>query len=247
MRALWVLALVAACEQHTPAPVHHAEPPPPPPTADASVAAVDATAAVAPVDGPAFKRGAKYCPGVQAWPAGSKTCVTDDDCGRDGACYPQGVPDYSGMCGMAPRMVEECSRDKDCGKGKYCDHMVNEHHGCEEVIESKCQTSCTKDSCKAGEVCRPSGRCEILQCTEGYACEHGWTCDKGGMSHDPHGCRVPGCAVTGCGPDLQCNGEYCVPKKCRKTSDCDCGACMQGECAGRPGVCGPHDRPQPPP
>ena len=241
MRALWVLALVAACEQHTPSPVHHAEPPPPPSDGGITVSPI------APIDAVPYVHGAKYCPGVQPWPAGSKTCITDGDCGRDGRCYPQGVPDYSGMCGMAPRMVEECTRDADCGKGHYCDHMVNEHHGCSEVIESKCQTSCTKDSCKKGEVCRPSGRCEIVQCTDGYACEHGFTCDKAGYSHDEHGCRVPGCAVTGCGPDQQCAGDYCEPKKCSKQSDCDCGACMQGQCVGRPGVCGPHDEPQPPP
>ncbi len=241
---LWGLLVVAACEQHAPSPVHHAAPPPP---ADAATAPADATLAVAPYDGPPFKRGAKYCPGVEPWPAGSKTCITDDDCGRDGACYPQGVPNYSGMCGVAPRMVRECEGDKDCGKGKYCDPTVNEHHGCAEVIESKCMKSCTKDSCKPGEVCRPSGRCEALQCTEGYACTKGWTCDKAGYSHDAHGCRTPGCAVTGCGPDMQCAGDYCVPRTCTKQSDCDCGACMEGQCAGRPGVCGPHDRPQPPP
>jgi hypothetical protein len=244
MRALWVLALVAACEQHTPSPVHHAEPPPPPPPpSDGGIS----VSPIPPIDAVPYVHGAKYCPGVKAWPAGSKTCITDDDCGRDGRCYPQGVPDYSGMCGMAPREVEECSRDKDCGKGQFCDHTVNEHHGCGEVIQSKCVTACTKDSCKKGEVCRPSGRCEIVQCTEGYACEHGWTCDKAGYSHDEHGCRVPGCAVTGCGPDLVCGGDYCVPKKCGKQSDCDCGACMAGQCSGRPGVCGPHDEPQPPP
>ena len=244
MRSLWVLVVVAACEQHTPSPVHHAAPPPP---ADATVVSSDATVTVAPLDGPPFKRGATYCPGVNPWPAGEKTCITDDDCPGGGACYPQGVPDYSGMCGVAPRIIRDCGRDKDCGKGKYCDTMVNESHGCGEIVQAKCQKSCTKTSCKAGEVCRPSGRCEALPCTEGYACAHGWTCDKAGYSHDEHGCRVPGCAVTGCGPGQQCAGEYCVPRTCTKQSDCDCGACMGGQCAGRPGVCGPHDRPQPPP
>lgn len=242
MRALWVLVVIAACEQHTPAPVHHAAPPPPPPAADSGIT----VAPIAPIDATGFARGATYCPGVDHWPTGAKTCLTDDDC-DGGACYPQGVPNYSGMCGMAPRLTRECDRDKDCGKGKYCDTMVNEHHGCAEVVEAKCVASCTKDSCKAGEVCRASGRCEILPCEDGYACRPGWTCDKTGYTHDEHGCREPGCAATGCGPNMTCTGELCAPRTCSKQSDCDCGACMQGQCAGRPGVCGPRERPQPPP
>lgn len=243
MRVLWVLLVLAACEQHKPSAVHHAEPPPPPPASDGGVSVTQLPM----IDATGFVRGAAYCPGVDHWPAGQKTCATDDDCPGGGLCYPAGVPDYSGMCGVAPRYTRECNRDQDCGKGKYCDGMVNEQHGCGEIVQAKCMTSCTKDSCKPGEICRANGRCEIQQCADGYACRAGWTCDKAGYLHDEHGCREPPCSVTGCGPNLACTGELCAPKHCSKQSDCDCGACMQGSCAGRPGVCGPHDRPQPPP
>lgn len=227
--------LLIGCEQHTPTPpVRHAEPPPP---GDGGVAIV--------ADAPSLVRGAAYCPGATPWPAGQKACTRDADCAPSGRCYPDGVPDYSGMCGMAPREVMNCVKDSDCKHG-YCDHEP-EHHGCGEVIEAQCRPACTATSCKAGEVCRKDGRCEIQQCTDGYACRTGWTCDKAGYIHDEHGCRQPACTATSCPPNQTCGGEFCDAKKCTTSADCDCGACFGGMCRPRPGVCGPLEEPSPPP
>jgi hypothetical protein len=239
MRVIALLVLIA-CEQHRPAPVRHAEPPPPPPPAEDAGVSVAAVA-----DATAFVRGATYCPGATTWPAGQRTCTTDGDCPH-GRCYPGGVPDYSGMCGMAPREIAECSRDRDCGAHRYCDHPY-ERHGCGEVVTARCMPACTASSCKAGEICRPNGRCEIEQCTDGYACRAGWKCEKAGYIHDEHGCAQPACTATSCGPNMRCAGPYCDAKTCTKTADCDCGACMAGRCSPRPGVCGPEEEPQPPP
>jgi len=235
MRSLRVAMLViAACEQHTPAPVHHAEPPPP----------RHGSAAVAVLDG-SFVRGAPYCPGEKP-PAGQKTCTRDEDCAPAGRCYPDGVPDYSGMCGVAPRQIANCVQDRDCGRHAYCDHAY-ESHGCGEVVTAQCKPACTATSCKPGEVCRKDGRCEIQQCTDGYACQTGWTCDKAGYIHDEHGCRQPACTATSCGPNQRCTGEFCEAKRCGSSADCDCGACFGGFCKGHPGVCGPLQEPSPPP
>jgi hypothetical protein len=237
MRSVVIAVLVmVGCEQHTPGPVRHAEPPPP---------RSDGGTAVAPADG-SFARGAPYCPGERPVATGQKACMSDDDCAPRGRCYPDGVPDYSGMCGVNPQVILRCSRDADCGKHEYCEH-TREQHGCGEVIEGKCIAACTATSCKDGEVCGKDGRCAPQQCADGYACRPGWTCDKAGYIHDPHGCRQPACTATSCPVNQQCMGDFCDVKRCSTTADCDCGACFGGICKPHPGVCGPLERPQPPP
>jgi hypothetical protein len=233
---LLVVLAIAACEQHSPAPVNHAEPPPPPGDGGTGVALIDGS----------FARGAPYCPGERPAPAGTKTCTRDEDCGPQGRCYPDGVPDYSGMCGVAPREIAKCEQDRDCGKHAYCDHRY-EQHGCGEVITARCTPKCTPTSCKPGEVCRKDGFCDVQKCTDGFACQPGWTCDKAGYIHDEHGCRQPACTPTSCGPNQRCTGEYCDVKRCASSADCDCGACFNGYCKGHPGVCGPLQEPSPPP
>jgi len=229
MRSFVVVALVLlGCEQHTPPPVRLVEPPPPP--GDGGVAVV---------------HGATYCPGATPWPSGSRTCNTDGDC-PNGRCYPDGVPDYSGMCGVAPQEIAKCQQDRDCGAHGYCDHRY-EQHGCGEVITAQCRPKCTASSCKPGEVCRKDGFCDIRQCTDGYTCQPGWTCDKAGYIHDEHGCRQPACTATSCAPNMRCTGEFCDAKPCISSRDCDCGACFNGRCSPRPGVCGPLQEPSPPP
>jgi hypothetical protein len=228
------LLVLIGCEQHTPAPVRHAEPPPP---GEAGVALV--------ADAARFVPGATYCPGAQPWPTGERTCTGDADC-PNGRCYPNGVPNYSGMCGVAPQEIAKCSADRDCGAHGYCDHTY-EHHGCGEVITAQCKPKCSSTSCKAGEVCRPSGRCEVQPCTEGYACQPGWKCDAHASITDAHGCAQPPCTATSCGPNQHCTGTVCDVKPCSSSADCDCGACFGGRCAPRPGECGPATPPAPPP
>ena len=99
MKSLWVVVLViAACEQHSPAPVNHAEPPPLPRDGGVAVAVIDGS----------FVHGAPYCPGERPAPGGTKTCTRDEDCGPQGRCYPDGVPERHRSAGEALGASRTC-------------------------------------------------------------------------------------------------------------------------------------------
>jgi hypothetical protein len=72
----------------------------------------------------------------------------------------------------------------------------------------------------------------------------------GGDRADLHGCAIIPCWDGGaaCGENTRCiPNQGCQGLQCKTTSDCDCGACFNGYCRPRPGVCDQAQPPAPPP
>ncbi len=176
-----------------------------------------------------------YCPGATEWPAGETVCRDGSECSPDELCYPNGPPDFSGVCGGCIPPASPCTSDRDCATGICgpfpdpcnCGFNANE-----------CAPACTDASCADGERCATDGRCEPIPCDDGFSCPDqkrcgptspdadangcewtpctdGWTCIDGyvceptvGNIHDPHGCRQLSCSEPGgadCGPNTVCN------------------------------------------
>ena len=125
---------------------------------------------------------ADTCPGAQPWGSGQRTCEHDSDCGSDARCYPDGIPDTSGMCGAAPVDEINCDDDHRCKRGEICQPSVGR---CGSRV-TRCEPGCTLKPCADGTRCGKDGQCTPIACTDGYACKAGTRC--GGRNPDEHGC-----------------------------------------------------------
>jgi len=213
-----VVALIAGCKMN-----EKAQPPSP-------------TPAVAKARSP-------YCSGTTEWPAGAHTCVDDAGCGSGERCYPDGVPDMSGVCGAPIADEVHCQVDRDCKRGMLCRSTPGR---CGSQIR-ECVPGCTLTPCEAGSSCGSDGNCAAISCTDGYACGSGMRCGSG-LYADAHGCGQVPCWEGGaaCGPLSVCERDVgCAARVCRTSADCPCGSCLSGMCRERPGVCGPVNIPVP--
>jgi len=169
-------------------------------------------------------------------PAEPVSCSTHEECGS-GRCFadgPFGVGCATGFC------MPSCL-DEGCGEGYAC----NADRVCEAI---PCDVSF---SCARGLRCAPNAEhadlhgCEPLPCDEGFTCQAGYAC----RPDDPRGVGNAGCVVLHCseagGPKCPVNsdcradvgGTGCTVRACEHDEQCDCGACVNGSCAPRPGVC----------
>ena len=177
------------------------------------------------------------CPGV-SFPE----CASDGDCGPGQRCVSDTVP-----CGPAMKCAQSCTATS-CGSDEQCGS------------DGKCAPiSCENGyQCQAGWLCmplRPRARgqayefsdahdCSPASCVDdGFICPADAPCNRS-AGPDLHGCNPARCDQGGsCPEDSRCRpadaslGNGCVPLPCAHDSDCDCGACLMGECAYQPGVC----------
>lgn len=186
---------------------------------------------------------AATCPGATAWAAGMRTCTDDAGCGSGERCYPDGVPDMSGVCGAPVADEIHCNVDRDCKRGMLCRPRPGRCGS--QIVE--CVPGCTLTPCEAGMRCGSDGNCAAIACTDGYACGSGMRCGSG-LYADAHGCGQVPCWEGGaaCGPTAVCERDVgCAPRVCRTSADCPCGSCIDKTCRARPGVCGPAEIPVP--
>jgi hypothetical protein len=79
-------------------------------------------------------------------------------------------------CGMQ----QVCATTADCSDGLACVPFAQlgfpPQQSCAERV---CASPCTNSTCRADEVCRPSGACELARCDEpgAPACADHWRCD----------------------------------------------------------------------
>jgi hypothetical protein len=171
------------------------------------------------------------CAGSVPISAHSKQCRVDGDCPNGEQCVDPAETICSG-----PLPPPECQADKDCGTGLVCMKSSDPCAG------FQCVTPCTSATCETGETCGSDGHCDPESCAMGYTCPTGYSCSSGAGT-DSHGCKLPRCEQSGgCQPNYRCDptstsGDGCVVKTCSTNSDCDCGACIGGQCAPNPYIC----------
>jgi hypothetical protein len=158
------------------------------------------------------------CPG--------RTCETDTQCSATGHCQPT-----------------PCGQGYNCPSGRACkpSDPSADAHGCGLKL-------CTEGfACAADQVCDQANAqadahgCGPAPCSSGYACPTGWHCVAGPGS-DVHGCTpIPCSGGPSCGVNESCDptqpGRGCVLRTCTRDSDCDCGACVQGNCQPSLWIC----------
>jgi hypothetical protein len=168
-------------------------------------------------------------------------CATNADCQADGSadiCMTVGT----GCAGPAhcapPCSVSQCALDEQCGSDGQCR-----------------PTPCDQGyACSAGTLCAPTRAavdvhgCAAASCVDdGYVCPTSTVCDPmaGGLL-DAHGCKTLSCQAGGsCAANSRCDPAHangsaddCAPLSCAVNADCDCGACLHGQCVSQPGYCG---------
>lgn len=172
------------------------------------------------------------CSGVVPQSNQSELCRTSSDCSNGYRCAAPGSPNCAGIPASA------CQTDADCGARQICRADSNPCGGFE------CVPACSAESCASSEVCGADGRCQALTCGAGYQCPTGSQCNQG-IGADPHGCNVPRCDETAsCPEDEVCDptsstADGCAPRTCTSDADCDCGACILGQCEKELFVCVP--------
>jgi hypothetical protein len=173
------------------------------------------------------------CPPAELIP-----CATHEACGT-GKCFsggPFGVGCRSNFC------MPSCL-DVPCGDGFIC----NDERECQAV---KCDAGYT---CPSGYHCAldapyaDAHGCEPLSCDQGSSCKSGYVCRPDAPNANAAGNF--GCVVVRCdepdGPVCPINadclaenpGTGCATRTCDADRECDCGACVNGACAPRAGVC----------
>lgn len=167
-------------------------------------------------------------------------CQSDADCQPGEVCYSTPCfcpanPSLTTFSGCIPRCTStSCAADETCGADGLC-----------------APTPCTSGyTCPEGQVCKPDSlaahACEYASCvTDGYACPTGYLCGTGGGSDDVHGCVAIPCGASAppCPENTECTGtgdaRGCSPLQCMTDADCDCGVCINSECANGLWVCSP--------
>jgi hypothetical protein len=209
--------------------------------------------------------GGPYCPGAEPWPEGLEVCREFSDCAGTSICsrtYPQTVcaacftpasPCSSDAeCGMmiCDPVTDPCV----CTPGALeCQPRCTEG-SCDDGTRCGADGRCQAVPCDDGFACGTDERCETgsleadehgcveVSCDEGYACPGGSVCEP--ESAGAHGCRQLHCSeanATACEVNTDCDaptpGHGCKPRACSTDAECDCGACVLGTCAPRPGAC----------
>ena len=153
-------------------------------------------------------------------------CGADTQCSATGHCLP--TPCNQGYA---------CPLDLACKPGD----PSADPHGCGLKL-------CTEGfACAAGWMCNQTDPqadvhgCAPAQCPGAYAYPADMRCAAGAGS-DAHGCVVVPCSATSpCGENEMCDpaqpGRGCVAKTCASDSDCDCGACIEGNCEPSLWIC----------
>jgi len=159
-----------------------------------------------------------WCADYAPPPPERSPCRSREECLTEGGlCWAPGSdPGCGGEC-FDPRT---CATDSDCAPSSVCESFPAPC-ACEAGIRgTRCMPDCrTSDrACPAGYSCSASGRCEPLDCTDGYDCGFNQDCVFGVPGADEHGC---------------------ARRPCTFDSDCECGACVLGLCHSGPGLCGP--------
>jgi len=168
-------------------------------------------------------------PGLVCAPAcTTDSCADGEVCAEDGHCVPASCLDDGYACaedlacapertgdvhGCAPRLCEsegfECSTDMVCAPER-----AGDGHGCSpRLCDSEDYT------CPEAMTCDPvSGAdahgCQYVHCNDGAECGLNYDCD-------PASATAPGCVKRGCSTD----------------TDCDCGACVFGQCEDHLYIC----------
>ena len=166
-------------------------------------------------------------------------CAVDTDC-TTGVCAPFTGPCscQGGLLGCAAACTAtSCPSDQQCATSGHC-------------VPRPCTGNWTCDAgfrCNAGAAGADVHGCEPVPCGGGFACPTGFLCGAdAGASKDQHGCSIVHCGQTGgyvCPANADCSatqtGSGCVTRKCKISSDCQCGTCILGNCAIRPDICLP--------
>lgn len=180
------------------------------------------------------------CPGYSRPSSGTATCRSDTDCKDLTMCVPPG--DSLPGCGTCQTPVRECEPSTGCPNNEVC-FEYQPPCPCYSGLSSRCQARCTATSCPSGEQCASSGLCEPTSCKAGYACPTGSRCAPASTDSDPHGCQpIPCTQGFACPENTRCtstttDNHGCVVLSCKRDTDCDCGACVNGACAAGPGIC----------
>ena len=129
-------------------------------------------------------------------PIRPELCVSDGDCGPDGACEP-------GECGgtICRRRcpAAACSATQDCVDGRCADRR------CDLAGAAQCPAGFR---CVPGPLSDERG-CAPVSCTEGYVCPESLDC-VAGAGADAHGCLQRSCETF-----ADCDCGSCVNRVCR--------------------------------
>jgi hypothetical protein len=177
-------------------------------------------------------------------PSDAKSCKADRDCQVNVEyCQPPGEP--LPQCGTCESPGRTCVTSGDCPPGAVCAEYRVTCPCTGDATGTRCQSACSPDSCASDERCdADTGVCEARSCRDDYVCPDDYLCspDSTARDVDAHGCAPVRCeSGFECAPNTGCSahqpGHGCEPKGCRSDENCDCGACVNSQCASGPGTC----------
>jgi hypothetical protein len=185
------------------------------------------------------------------------TCASDEDCPGDSSCSvasgPSGLGPAKRLSVAAPPPPcpfiaceggAECTDDMVCAAKDQAGRLQG------GVIDWCPQTVCalpcaTDDDCLSSEICRETGRCEVLRCDEegGPTCAAEFVCEPGHAEALPDGCRRSKCDEPGsalcaagytCEPEApEVNSLGCRQLRCDEPGAVDCNASSAAGAAGQ--------------
>ena len=163
----------------------------------------------------------RYCPGVEPYAAGTRTCRDHNQCSADEHCQApplksstmsvlQAIPGVPApMCEQAPAT---CAVDADCESGRVCDQrQLGGDWRCPKPLVQGCFPACsshahcprhTSELGTYAERCDPAdGHCRVVPCDQedGAECESGFVCDPVAEIT-----REDGCAPVSCDAGYAC-------------------------------------------
>jgi hypothetical protein len=164
------------------------------------------------------------CAGTST-PQAGKPCMTNADCSATEQCrvndragtHPAKLP-LPNPCTALPA----CATTDDCSDGLTCLPSTTlgfeSSQGCPAKV---CAAPCTASTCKADEVCRSSGACELAPCDEPGApvCAEHWRCDPSASVTEPTGV-VAGAAETDV--PVRAVARGCVRARCDEPDGFEC-------------------------
>lgn len=186
----------------------------------------DEAVSESPTEGTA--KGIPVCPHalVNVW--GLPSCREHSDC-LGGICRLD-APNVSECINNTPTTLWSCNNDADCTVGTVCAADYLSTHPCQTGVNTRCLPACTVESCPAGQRCRQDGHCEIVHCSDGYACPEGWTCltENSERLPDANGCVYSRCDADGytCPAGSRCDTQNgftnhgCMVYDCVNESPC---------------------------